>query len=322
MTAAPITKLVEGINRSHPASIGRAITMMEGRGPGFVELGDAVWRAGGRGRVIGVTGAPGSGKSTLTGALAHELRARSRSVGVIAVDPSSTISGGALLGDRIRMGAHACDDGVYIRSLSSRGALGGVSRATVDAVAVLDAAGFDDIIVETVGVGQADVDIVRIADTILVVSVPGLGDEIQMLKAGLLELADLHVVNKADRPDVHKLVSEITSMLTLGPVGDKSRWAPVVLETVATTGAGVAELLDAIDLHTTWRRSAGRRDQSRFTRAEARVREIAKDLLGERMRDPMGQLGVGDVVAAVARRELSPYRAALAILDRIPAVTG
>jgi LAO/AO transport system kinase len=298
---------VERIADGHRPSIAQAISLLEARHPGFEELGEALWAAGGTARVIGITGAPGSGKSTLVNALTRELRVRGRRVGIVAVDPSSSISGGAILGDRIRMGEHTRDGNVYVRSLSNRGSLGGISRATFDAVTVLDAARFDDVIVETVGVGQAEVDIVRVAHSVLVVSVPGFGDDIQMIKAGLLELADIHVVNKADRPDVHKLVSEITSMLTLEPRPESGHWSPPVVETVALAApSGIDALVDALNLHTDWLRSTGKLEERTRRAAEIRVREIAKELLVESLQDLSAEDTFQDAIASVTSRKRGP----------------
>ena len=201
-------------------SIARLISRLESRG----REGDAILQRlhaeGGEAHVIGITGAAGSGKSTLVTALARELRKRDKTVGIVAVDPSSSITGGSILGDRIRMQEHALDPGVFMRSMSTRGSLGGLSRATIDAVTVLDAAGRDVVIIETVGVGQDEVDVVQAAHTVAVVSVPGMGDDIQAIKAGLLEVADLHVVNKADRPDTDRTIAELRNMLSLVPAGD------------------------------------------------------------------------------------------------------
>jgi LAO/AO transport system kinase len=302
--------IVDRIRGGHRPSIAQAISLLEARHRGFVELGEAVWRAGGLARVIGITGAPGSGKSTLTNAFARVLRARGRRVGIIAVDPSSSISGGAILGDRIRMSGLTGDDGVFVRSLSTRGSLGGLSRAAVDAVAVLDAAGFDDVVVETVGVGQAEVDIVKIAHSVVVVSVPGLGDDIQMIKAGLIELADIHVVNKADRADVNKLVSEIKSMLTLAHTFHSAGWTPPVLETISTTASGIPELVDAVDAHTTWLNTTGQIERTRRRTVEVRIREIAKELLMESIQDPARGGPFAELVAEVGSRQKSPYVAA------------
>ena len=210
-------ELVERAIDGHVPSVARLISRLESRG----REGDAILQRlhaeGGEAHVIGITGAAGSGKSTLVTALARELRKRGKTVGIVAVDPSSSISGGSILGDRIRMQEHALDPGVFVRSMSTRGSLGGLSRATIDAVTVLDASGRDVVIIETVGVGQDEVDVVQAAHTVAVVSVPGMGDDIQAIKAGLLEVADLHVVNKADRPDTDRTIAELRNMLGLGP---------------------------------------------------------------------------------------------------------
>jgi LAO/AO transport system kinase len=315
MTQTAVSEaIVDRIREGHRPSIAQAISLLEARHPGFVELGEAVWQAGGQARVIGITGAPGSGKSTLANAFVGVLRARGRRVGIIAVDPSSSISGGAILGDRIRMSGHTGDDGVFVRSLSTRGSLGGLSRAAIDAVAVLDAAGFDDVVVETVGVGQAEVDIVKIAHSVLVVSVPGLGDDIQMIKAGLIELADIHVVNKADRADVNKLVSEIKSMLTLAHTFHSAGWVPPVVETISTKGSGIPELVDAVDAHTTWLNTTGEIERTRMRTVEVRIREIAKELLVESIQDPARGGPFAELVVEVESRQKSPYVAARSLV--------
>jgi LAO/AO transport system kinase len=317
MTQTAVSEaILDRIREGHRPSIAHAISLLEARHRGFVELGEAVWQAGGRARVIGITGAPGSGKSTLTNAFVRVLRSRGRRVGIIAVDPSSSISGGAILGDRIRMSGHTGDDGVFVRSLSTRGSLGGLSRAAVDAVAVLDAAGFDDVVVETVGVGQAEVDIVKIAHSVVVVSVPGLGDDIQMIKAGLIELADIHVVNKADRADVNKLVSEIKSTLTLAHTFHSAGWTPPVVETISTKGSGLPELVDAVDAHTTWVNTTGEIERTRRRAVEVRIREIAKELLIESIQDPARVGPFAELVAEVGSRQKSPYVAARSLVAR------
>jgi LAO/AO transport system kinase len=316
VTSGDVADLVAGVVAGHVPSIARAITALESHRASAADLGELVWQAGGRARVVGLTGAPGSGKSTLTNALVRELRSRGRRVAVLAVDPSSSLSGGAILGDRIRLSGLTEDRGVYVRSLSTRGSLGGVSRATVDAVAVVDAAGFDDVIVETVGVGQAEVDVVRIAQTVLVVSVPGLGDDVQMLKAGLLELADVHVVNKADRPGADKVVAEIHAMLSLGASFHGAGWHVPLVETVATAGDGAPALVDAIDAHDRWLGADGRREAAMRRSADARIREVAKDLLLEWMSRPGPRIGYEAVVESVVQRRRSPYAAAREVLAR------
>jgi LAO/AO transport system kinase len=306
--------LLERAKAGHAPSLSRLITAAE-RGDG--DLAE-VHAAGGRAHVIGVTGAPGSGKSTLVSALVRTLRARGITVGVVAVDPSSSLTGGALLGDRIRMQDHALDPGVFVRSMSTRGALGGVSRATVDAVAVLDAAGWDVVVVETVGVGQDEVDIMRIAHTTAVVSVPGLGDDIQAIKAGLLEIADLHVVNKADRPEADRTAAELTSMLTLaGPPG-AGGWVIPVLRTVALTGEGLDALADTLAGHREWLATSGELARREELAAAERIRSIARDLAVARLHAPDGGAAFHECVRAVARRELDPHAAARSLLTLEP----
>jgi LAO/AO transport system kinase len=238
-------------------------------------------------------------------------------VGVIAVDPSSALSGGAILGDRIRMAEHNGDAGVFIRSLASRGALGGVSRATVDAVAVLDAAGYEHVIIETVGVGQADVDVMRIADTIVVVSVPGSGDSIQLIKAGLVEVADVHVVNKADKPESDRLVAELRTMLHLSTTTDADRPSPPVIETVATTGLGIGELLGAISEHRVRVQASSTAGVLRRRTVAERIREIAKELFVERL-ELDDDVAFEAAVASVMERRQSPYLAARSLVAEVP----
>lgn len=293
------------------------ITALEGRTEVGRSVRADVHSAGGRAHIVGVTGAPGSGKSTLVGALAGELRSRGLRVGIVAVDPSSSLTGGAILGDRIRMQEHVLDPGIFVRSMSSRGWLGGVSQATVDAVAVLDAAGWDVVVVETVGVGQAEVEIVGIAHTTAVVSVPGLGDEIQAIKAGLLEVADLHVVNKEDRPDANKTIAELMGMLTLGHPPGAGGWAVPVLGTVALDRRGVPELADALRAHVAWLHESGEYVRRERRTAIARIRAIAKDMVTDRMQDPDYGEDFERVVDEVVARRLDPHAAAAGLIDRV-----
>jgi LAO/AO transport system kinase len=270
----------------------------------------------GRAFVIGVTGMPGVGKSTLVSVLIGRYRAAGAQVGVVAVDPSSPFSGGALLGDRVRMQQHATDAGVFIRSLATRGQLGGLSRSTVDVVSVLDAAGFDRIIVETVGVGQAEVDVMTAADVVVVATAPGLGDEVQALKAGILEIADVLVVNKSDREGADRAAKDLTTMLDLAQRGRRAPGTVPVLKTIASTGAGIDELVQAIDdARPTAPES---RVERRRRQAEAQVLAIAGELgrlalrglldeesalvddVAARRRDPYG--AAAELVAALARR--------------------
>jgi LAO/AO transport system kinase len=255
-------------------------------------------------RVIGLTGAPGAGKSTVTSALVRAFRARGLSVAVLAVDPSSPFTGGALLGDRIRMQEHATDDGVFIRSMGSRGQLGGLAAATPRAIRVLAAAGYEVILVETVGVGQAEVEIASAADTTVVLVVPGMGDSIQAAKAGLLEVADVLVVNKADRPDTQATLRDLRAMVSLARVD----WKPPIVPTVATTGEGVDDLLAALDKHDAWLESSGERARRRLARARDEVTALAFGTLAKR-------LAVTDELAArVADGECDPVEAAEELL--------
>lgn len=264
----------------------------------------ALYPKTGRAHVLGVTGPPGSGKSTLVDRLIESLRKAGKTVGVVAVDPTSPFTGGALLGDRLRMNARQTDPDVFIRSMATRGHLGGISRATADAARILDAAGKDVVIVETVGVGQAEVDVVRLADTVLVVSVPGLGDEIQNIKAGLMEIGDVFVVNKADREGAERTVAELQAWLEHG---ETEHWAPPVLKTVAATGAGIAELLDAAARH---REHLAKTDALARKRRDQARHEVL-DVLRDRAVVAATRDGkrFEDVVARVAARTLDPYGA-------------
>jgi LAO/AO transport system kinase len=302
--------LVAGVLDRKPSATARLITALENnREDGRAALRE-LYPLGGRAHIVGLTGAPGSGKSTLVASLARCLRKRGRTVAIIAVDPSSSLSGGAILGDRIRMQEHALDDGVFVRSMSTRGALGGLSRATVDAACVLDAAGFDYVIIETVGVGQAEIDIVRCAQTVVVVSVPGLGDDIQTLKAGLLEVADIHVVNKADRPDADKTLAELRMLLTLDGSSNSTGWRIPLISTSALAGSGIEELADDIDRHATWLRESGELARREEAAAIARVSAIARDLISTRLGSPAERGGFVSLVHEVVDRTLDPHTAA------------
>jgi LAO/AO transport system kinase len=300
------------------AATSQLITAVEARNEVGLAGLDQVYAKTGRAHVVGITGTPGSGKSTLVAAMAREWRARDRTVAIVAVDPSSSLSGGAILGDRIRMVEHATDPGIFIRSMSSRGVLGGLSRATVDVVAVLDATNWDIVVIETVGVGQAEIDIVQIAESTVVVSVPGLGDGIQAIKAGLLEVADIHVVNKADRADANRTMKELRNMLALG-VADTAvdAWVPPLLATSATTGVGVAELVSALTHHREWLASSGSEDRRRHDNASARVRAIAKELILAQLHGHHLDVEFEEIISRVAARQMSPYAAAANLVSRI-----
>ncbi len=277
----PIEDIVKGVLEGRKRAIARAISIIEDSGPGAADLLNALEPYGGRAYVIGVTGATGSGKSTLIHKLAMAYRKRGHKVGIIAVDPTSPFTGGAFLGDRIRMQDLTLDEGIFIRSMATREGVGGISNAAEGAVRVLDAAGFDTIIVETVGAGQLDVGIAGLAHTVLLVLAPGLGDEIQAIKAGLMEIADIFVVNKADKPEADRTVADLMSVLEMEDYGS-SGWRPPIVKTVALTGEGVEELVRRIEEHKEFMRSRGLRFSEKKVRAmlvEALRRAILSDVL-------------------------------------------
>ena len=306
--------LTERVRTGDARAIARAISLIEDEEPQAADLVRALFPATGHAYLVGITGPPGAGKSTLVDRLTGELRRRDQTVGIIAVDPTSPYTGGAILGDRVRMQAHAGDEGVFIRSMATRGHLGGLARATHEAAYVLDAAGRDWVIIETVGVGQDEVDIVRTADVSIVTLVPGTGDEVQALKAGIMEIADIFVVNKADREGADRLVSSIEAMLALEEFGP-ARWRPPVLRTQATTGAGLPELVAAIDAFRVYG-AAGQAPRRRVRNA-FRLRELIAsqfmDYVDRRVLAP-GELDV--LLDAVTAREVDPYTAAGRILAR------
>ena len=303
--------LVARAREGQPRAVARLISYVEDGAPIMREVTHALASHTGHARIIGLTGSPGVGKSTTTSAIVSEFRARGKRVGVLAIDPSSPFSGGALLGDRVRMQEHATDDGVFIRSMASRGHLGGLSWATPQAIRVLDAAGFDLILVETVGVGQSEVEVAGAADTTLVLLAPGMGDGIQAAKAGILEIGDIFVVNKADRDGADSTARELRHMLSLG-AGPRSgtggdRWTPPVLKSVASRGEGITEIVDAIDAHGEWLSSTGELRRRRLARAASEIDVIAVGLLRSRV----GALaGLEQLAQRVVDGECDPYAAA------------
>jgi len=301
-----VDRLLQDLLKGDTRALSRVITRVENRSADSLDILRQLFPHTGKSQIIGVTGSPGSGKSTLVDRLAAEFRKKNNTVGIIAVDPSSPFTGGAILGDRIRMQTLAVDPGVYIRSMATRGHLGGLAAATADVAAVLEAAGKDPVLIETVGVGQDEIDIVKLAEISIVVLVPGMGDDIQALKAGIMEIGDIFVINKCDRPGVEKMERAILGLLSLGHRADG--WQPPIVKTTATKGEGVAELLEAIDRYYVFFRNS----ISRSRKKQEAERQRLINLLEERLVNtaveqifPDGELN--DLVSAIAERRQDPY---------------
>src|SRR5215468_290253 len=308
---ADVGDLVERARRADPRAVARLISLVENDSPLLREVATALAPYSGTAQVVGMTGSPGVGKSTSTSALVTALRKDGKRVGVLAVDPSSPFSGGALLGDRVRMQDHATDDGVFIRSMASRGHLGGLSAAVPQALRVLDAAGCDIVLVETVGVGQAEVEIASLADTTAVLLAPGMGDGIQAAKAGILEIADIFVVNKADRDGADQVARDLRYMQSLGGRhSEPGAWRPPIVKTVAVHAEGMGDVLAALDKHRDWMERYGELQRRRQSRAAAEIEAIALGELRSRFTDVHGSAALSASAAGVVSGETDPYSAA------------
>ena len=308
-----VGRLLAGDRRA----LARVVTLIENNAPTARQILAQLHLHGGRAHIVGFTGSPGAGKSTLVMQLTRELRRRDLRVGIVAVDPSSPFTGGAILGDRIRMQELAGDPNVFIRSMASRGSLGGLAGSTRDVVRALDAAGFDIVIIETVGAGQAEVEIVRAAQTVLVVTVPGMGDDIQAIKAGILEIADIFVVNKADRPGADQTAAELRMLLSLDEQRHERTWRVPILKTNATTGEGIAEVADKIDAHLLALRESGALVSRSGRQVRSEMLALLHQALLERVAATIGADEWDRLVAEVVERRADPYTTAEALAQRI-----
>jgi LAO/AO transport system kinase len=300
-----IQQSIEQLRSGDPRVLARTISTIENHHPGWVVLLKQLFPHTGRARTIGLTGAPGAGKSTLVDQLAKYYRKENRTVGIIAVDPTSPYTGGAILGDRIRMQEHFSDPGIYIRSMATRGSLGGLARTTADVAMVMDASGRDVVMIETVGVGQDEIDIVRVADITVVILVPGMGDDVQTIKAGIMEIADIFVINKSDREGAERVEREIRALQSLATRADN--WTPPIVKTVATEGKGVTELAAAIREYESYLQNENLLLHRRIQNWETRLLEMLRDTLLEKARTAVSDGEMSRLAAEIAEHKRDPY---------------
>src|ERR1700758_905241 len=296
---------IDCLRSRDPRTWARAISTVENRAPGWSDLLKALFPHTGKARILGMTGAPGAGKSTLVDQLAKLYRKQDRTVGIVAVDPTSPYTGGAILGDRIRMQDHFADPGIYIRSMATRGSLGGLARTTADVSSVLDASGRDVILIETVGVGQDEIDIVRLADITVVILVPGMGDDVQTIKAGIMEIADIFVINKSDREGAERVEREIRALQSLATRNDG--WTPPIVKTVASEGTGVTDVAEAIAEYESYLQKENRALKKSVENWQERLVEMLRDALLEKARQQLGDGNVARLAAEVAEHKRDPY---------------
>jgi LAO/AO transport system kinase len=307
-------ELADRVLKKDRRALARLMTLVENESKEAVEALKILHAHTGRSHIIGVTGPPGGGKSTIVDKLAKELRAQKKTVGIVAVDPTSPFTGGALLGDRIRMTELATDKDIFIRSMGTRGALGGLAKATGDIVKLLDAYGKETILIETVGAGQAEVDIMKIAHTTVIVTVPGLGDDIQTIKAGIMEIGDIFVVNKADRGEADKKATEIMAMLELGQ--KEKAWMPPVITAVARDGKGMDELLKTAQKHYTWLKESGMHKEKDIEKSRDEVFRIIHEKIEKAVVDRVDGAVIDDLSLKIAEREMDPYTAADELMEK------
>src|SRR5437660_1027149 len=296
---------IDRLRAGDPRALARAISTVENRAPGWSELLKALFPHTGKARIIGMTGPPGAGKSTLVDQLAKHYRKENRTVGIIAVDPTSPYTGGAILGDRIRMQDHFSDPGIYISSMATRGSLGGLARTTADVATVLDASGRDMILIETVGVGQDEIDIVRLADITIVILVPGMGDDVQTIKAGIMEIADIFVINKSDRDGAEHVELEIRALQSLATRHDG--WTPPIVKTVASQGVGIEELASAISDYENYLQKENLALHKSVENWQKRLIEMLRDAMLEKVRTQLGDGNLARLAAEVAEHKRDPY---------------